>query len=350
MRNVQSCFFPTTVILVDDDPNILHKIEKLLAKTHIVCKSFTNPNEALNYVYDGNCNKLNFCNMLRDGECDTSEEKSALLIICGIYKEIYDPYRFLKISAVISDYYMPEMNGPDFCESLCDRNIQRILLTDKAEDYQAICEFNKNNITSFIRKDAKDFDNEIVERVNIAVYQHFSLYTQQVKTFLRDDGGHLVDKIFSESIFANLWHSPSRKFVEYYMIDPYGGYLLLDADGKAGMLSVCTESEFDKLIEIAVDAEADQEVIEKLKSRKYILVFHSRIGMLPPVNEWKNYLRPAQQCHGVYQNYYFFIDEFGSNVKLDLDFDKIASYNQFKMSQIIINQVRDKKQHYYTNI
>jgi len=281
MRNALSCFFPTTVVLVDDDQDVLHKLKNILEKTNVICKSFTNPDKALKYIYDANCNKLNFCSVLRAGEYDTSEEKSALLNICLIHKEIYSQDRFLKISAVISDYYMPEMNGPDFCESLCDRNIQRILLTDKAEDYQALNEFNKNNITSFIRKDDKDFDSEIVERVNIAAHQYFNLYTQVVKTFLGEEGGHLVDTRFLDLVLSDLWHSSDRKFVEYYMIDAYGGYLLLDADGKVGVLSVYTESEIDKLLEIAVDAKADEEVIKKLESRKYIGFICTKVRKVP---------------------------------------------------------------------
>lgn len=342
MENVLSCFFPTTVVLVDDDQDVLCKLEKLLEKTNVTCKSFTNPTEALNYISHVNYNKLNCYNMMKNGEQDTSECKSLFFNTCEIHKEIYNSQRFLKISVLISDYYMPEMNGPELCQALSNQNIRRILLTDKAEDSQAIDEFSNNNITDFVRKDTENFDNKILERVNEAVHQHFNLYTKQVKLLLIDEGDHLVDPIFSSEFFSLL----HNRFIEYYMIDAFGGYLVFDSDGRAGILSFTTEAEVDKLVEIAVDNKADKEVIEQLQSRKYVLVSHSRVGKLPPVEEWKNHLRPAQQCSGARRNYYYFIDEHGKDIKLDVDFDKVVSYNQFKNSQYRYDPTQQTPLHY----
>lgn len=50
MGSMLSCFFPTTVVLVDDDPGFLSFLKMSLADTPFICRSFLDASEALEFI------------------------------------------------------------------------------------------------------------------------------------------------------------------------------------------------------------------------------------------------------------------------------------------------------------
>ena len=110
------------------------------------------------------------------------------------------------------------------------------------------------------------------------------------------------------------------------MLDTFGSYLFLSSSGKASLLSVLTESEINRIIEVGRESdEITQDIMEGLQSRECMLVCHNRYGTLPPVKEWGRYLMPARRLEG-YQTYYF---AFADSNYLDIDKEKIKSLDRF---------------------
>lgn len=328
MNNVLSCYFPTTVILVDDDIPFLICLRDILEDMNINLKSFDNPAKALEYINDtSSTNKLDYSDLIKDGDESTSDCKSILLNISSMHHEIYSSDRFTKISVVVSDYSLPVMNGVDLCSNVNDRNIQRILLTGIVDDKKAIEAFNNGYITRFLKKDSDNFASVFYETVKKSIYQYFKPYTNYVSKHISAlEVTHLNDPIFADFFFK---FCKQNTYIEDYMLDECGSYLFLDAVGNTSLLSVVTENELCRLIEIGIQSEEiEQEVLDKLRSRKYMLVSHNRIGTLPPIAEWSKYLYPSTKLDG-YQTYYYAI----SAATPDLDFDKIVSFNTFKKSQ-----------------
>ena len=332
MHNALSCFFPTTVIIVDDSSSFVDSLkESLFKQTNVIFKTFTNPLKALDYINDvSKYNKLDYSNLIRDGEESTSDWKSILLNVNGLHREIYSFDRFSKISTVISDYMMPEINGVDFCSNILDKNIQRILLTGVAEEKKVIEAFNNGYIQQFIRKGSSDFESDILESIDKSIYQYFRVYTDYIAKHVSiGEITHLNDPIFS-SFFSKIFSSDD--FVEYYMLDVFGSYLLLKTNGQAKVLSVLTENELSRIIDTGIESgEIDDDVLQKLQSRKYMVVSHSRIGLLPPVSEWGKYLCPVEHIEG-YQTYYFTLSD---SIVPDLDNNEIKSFDLFKKSSFV---------------
>jgi CheY-like chemotaxis protein len=321
-----SCFFPTTVVLVDDNVAFINSLKIFLEANNIVCKTFTRPLEALNYINDiGKMNKLDYSDLIRDGEESTSDWKSILLNINDLHREIYSTNRFLKISAVVSDYMMGELNGIELCSNIYDKDIQRILLTGVAEDKSAIEAFNSGYITRFIKKGSDDFEETVIDSVKKSVHRYFSIYTDYISKHLSIvDGSHLNDPVFA-NFFSKVYESDD--YIEYYMLDAFGSYLFLKSDGQAKMLCVLTESEISRIVEIGLESdEIGEDVLSKLQSRKYMLVSHSRVGLLPPISEWGKYICPAERING-YQTYYFSMSD-----TIDIDAADIKSFDLFKRS------------------
>lgn len=322
MSDLLSCYFPTTVVLVDDDPAFLGLLRSKLNGAGFICKGFLDAREALDFINDSAySNRLDYSNLIRTGEEGTSDWKSILLNVNVLHSEIYSSGRFNKISTVISDYQMPNMNGVEFCSKIFDVGIQKILLTGVVEDKIGIDAFNGGYISRFFRKNLS-FD--IVGAVKDSMSRYFQIYTNLILQHASStEFVHLKDPVFFD-FFSRLY--ARGDYIEYYMLDPYGSYLMVRANGSCRMLSVLTEIEAARLMDVAIESgEADDDTLGRLQSREYMLVYHNRNASLPPVSEWHKYLRPANVIDGYQTYYYSFLEE----DKPDLDYDEIVSLDSF---------------------
>ena len=328
MNSVLSCFFPTTVVLVDDNPAFLESLQESLDVKNVSLITFSDPSKALEYINDvSSINRLDYVDLTRSGEEDTSDWKSILINVNCLHHEIYSFNRFSMISAVVSDYFMNGMNGIELCADIENKSIRKILLTGMADEKCAIDAFNNNFIDCFVKKDSSDFSNEIRENVQKGIHQYFANYSENISRYLSVHGKtHLKDPVFA-NFFNKLCNSVN--FCEYYMLDGLGSYLFLDEQGKTSFLCVITEYEMDKLIETARESgEMDDETLASLESKEVMLAYHNRRGTLPPISEWKKYLVPARVLSG-YQTYYFAMVDPSF---LDIDTENIKTFKQYKKS------------------
>ncbi len=328
MNSVLSCFFPSTVVLIDDNEVFLDSLVDVIRVNNITFKIFSNPKSALDFINEStDINSLDSSDFTIAGEETTSEYKSMLVNTNSIHSEIYSFDRFSKISAIVVDYVMPGMTGVELCSQIKNSNIQKILLTGIIDETIAIEAFNNGYINKFIKKNGVDFDEELSTILQKAVHQYFAIYTSDLlKCLPSNEVSHLKDPVF-----ANFFYNTclNKSYAEYYMLDTFGSYLFLTETGQASLLSVTTESEMDRLIDIARDSgEAPKEVLDSLISREYMLVKHDRTGQLPPISEWESYLRPARRLEG-YQTYFF---NFAESRFLDIDFKRIKSYHEFQIN------------------
>ena len=328
MSGVLSCFFPTTVVLVDDNPAFLESLQESLDIKGVTLVTFTDPNKALEYINDvSSINRLDYVDLTKGGEESTSDWKSILINVNCLHHEIYSFNRFSMISAVVTDYFMGGMNGIELCADIENKSIRKILLTGVTDEKSAIEAFNNNFINCFVKKDSPDFSNEIRNNIQRGVHQYFANYSENISRYLSVQGKtHLRDPIFA-NFFNKLCDTVN--FCEYYMLDSFGSYVFFDEQGQASFLCVLTEYEMDRLIEVARESgEINTETLAGLESKEFMLAYHNRRGTLPPVSEWKKYLVPARVLSG-YQTYYFAIVDPSI---LDIDFDKMKSFNQFRKS------------------
>lgn len=326
MSGVLSCFFPTTVVLVDDNPTFLESLQESLDLRGISLVTFTDPNKAKEYINDvSSINRLDYIDLTRGGEESTSDWKSILINVNCLHHEIYSFNRFSMISVLVTDYFMNGMNGVELCADIDNKNIRRILLTGVTDEKCAIEAFNNNYINCFVKKDSPDFSNEIKNNIQKGIHQYFSTYSENISRYLSVYGKtHLRDPIFA-NFFNKL--CDTINFSEYYMLDSFGSYLFLDEKGHANFLCVLTEYEMEKLIETAQESEEiEPETLAGLQSKELMLAYHNRRGTLPPISEWKKYLVPARVLSG-YQTYYFSMIDPSF---LDIDFDNIKTFAHYK--------------------
>lgn len=324
MSSVLSCYFPTTVVMVDDSKIFLDGLESCLNVKDPIFKKFTNPELALDFINNNEVKSFEFEDLITEGEESSSDWRSLLINVYGIHNEIYNKDRFKKISTVTVDYAMPTMNGVEFCRRIKDKNIQKILLTGIADEAVAIEAFNTGAINRYIKKGDPKFADELEILIEKSRYMHFMRDSNFLAQTLCAYGKtHLKDPIFA-NFFHKIWSS--KNFSEYYMLDHFGSYIFLNKKGSATCLFVLTESELNKLVEAAVESgDASEHVLQALQSREFMLVHYSNNGTTPPVSEWGNYLYPAKKLDG-YQTYYCTFNEI-SNV--DIDHNKVRSFEEY---------------------
>ena len=326
MNSILSCYFPTTVVAIDDNVNFLESLSDILSSRNVTVKNFSDPIEGLEFINENAANNpLAFSDLTISGDETTSDWQSILLNVNKVHEQIYDENRFSKISAVIVDYSMPGIDGIELCSRILDPNIQKVLLTGVADEKVAINAFNDGYINRYVRKSSMSIATDVIQSINRSVHQYFSVYTSDLMKHLpAKDMNNLRDPIFANFFYGTCLN---RDYIEYYMLDTFGSYLFLKENGQASLLSMMPESEIDRIIEIGVDSEEiSDEVLVGLRSHEYMLVLHNRAGILPPISEWDKYMRPARRLEG-YQTYCF---SFAESDMLDLDFDKIKSFSDYK--------------------
>ncbi|MDR2267906.1 MAG: hypothetical protein LBD81_00455, partial [Holosporaceae bacterium] len=225
VTGILSCFFPTTIVFVDDDPVFSTLMEKSLQFKNLTLKKFTNPLEALDFVNETSAsNYLDYSNLFRsDDEESMSDWKSIMFNINKLHQKIYDLDRFAQISTVVADYSMGEMNGVEFCKSIKDRNIRKILLTGAADERIAVEAFNRGYINRFIKKGSENFFKSTESSIRKSAHYYFSSYTEDIFRYLSiHKRNHLKDPVFA-SFFSTV--CANRGYEEYYMLDNFGSYL-----------------------------------------------------------------------------------------------------------------------------
>lgn len=324
MFGIHGCFFPTTVVLVDDNSLFLDGLSACLQVRNSILKSFDDCDAALAFLNDRSQKNLSIEELMIEGEEGTSDWKSMLFNVHGIHKEIYNHNRFNRISTVTVDYSMPAMNGLEFIQKIKNKSIKKILLTGMADEKIAIQAFNDDLIDGYIKKGDANFEDTLTVNIEKCMNNYFSGYSKAIENSLSVYGkSHFQDPIFA-NFLNKIWNSSN--FVEYYLLDSVGSYLLVQKNGNLTCLFVYTESEMEKLIESAKSSgEYIDELIQALESREFILSFYNSKGMFPPVKEWHSYLYPAKQLNG-YQTYYWAIKNVPNT---DIDIGDILSYNEF---------------------
>ncbi|MCW5589360.1 MAG: response regulator [Legionellales bacterium] len=323
---IPACYYPTTVIFVDDSQDFLMNFS-LQLDPGLAYQLYTAPDSALDTINSQHRELLDQKCFSHNSEVtgNPSTTHTIKVDISSIHREVYDPHRFNEISVVVVDFAMPDINGLEFCKKLMDKPVKKILLTGQADAQTAIDAFNAGIIDHFILKS----DPHVIEKVNSAICELQQRYFQEksdfmVKALAIDSPNFLQDPIFY-TFFTELCRQ--HDLVEYYLTENTGTFLLLSANADAKWLIVCLEQDLKMYIELGEDLNASRSVIERLIKREAIPHFWhvDRYYQVDPI-EWESYLYPCKRLSGREEYYYTLID----NPSISrLDTDGILSYNNY---------------------
>jgi CheY-like chemotaxis protein len=314
--------FPSKVVIVDDNIEFIKSLQMFSSQRGLQFVAFTDPRKALPYLQ-----KYNYCQFV--DKYLTPEDgaemffKKVNIDLSLLYQEIYNPKRFDEISLLIVDYAMPGINGQEFCNKVMNLPIKKLLLTGEASYEKAVTMFNSGTIHKFIRKD--EDPDLLFESINYLRNKYFQTITQDLLFTLQNRGN---SSIFSDELFIRFFKSLCKEkgFVEYYLADNDGSYLLADKVGTLKLLIVKSEEEMKVLYELAEgDLDTTHQLLNALRKREKIAFFQSLEKSILPITQW--HLHDASRIEGSRQTYYYALVD--ANPDCSLDYNKITSYQSY---------------------
>ncbi|MDF2690586.1 MAG: Response regulator containing a CheY-like receiver domain and an domain [Gammaproteobacteria bacterium] len=311
-KGIPCCYYPTTVILVDDDRNFAKNL-RLAAKRHFPCIVFQDPEVALKFIQARHPDPF-IKRCLQQTEEFKADERNIKVNIHAIHKEIFNPNRHKEISIVVVDYQMPNMDGIEFCKRLADReHIKKIMLTGEADHGLAVTAFNNGLIDKFIKKDEVGNINELVcHAVKELQYEYFLELSAPIINSLRNSP-EKMSAALKDLGFANWFYSflNQQQMTEFYLLENQANFLLLDRSDKFGWLVVREAQEMDDLIESASDLYSEEPTdeayanLEKIKSKNYLPLFYSKQDYQATIDEWSAYLHRCNVLKTEKNTYYW---------------------------------------------
>jgi CheY-like chemotaxis protein len=302
---IQPFHFPTTVAFVDDSLQFLSNLS-LQLDSRLAFRLFHSPFSALIELNGASSvpPMVERFFSIYQHRGDTSYARHVIdLSLDMIHREVHNERRFEQVSVVVVDYDMPEIDGLEFCRSIKNPAIKKIMLTGKADEQIAVRAFNEKIIDRFIRKQ----DVDVMSLLNRTIAELQQEHFQQIEHMLSDAlavGSHMF---LRDPGFAQRFEEirKSLGIVEHYLSCAPDGILMLDMAGTAHLLIVQTEQMMQGHYEIAFEQEAPEELLEQLRSGRSLPYFWKTAGNYSPIYEdWQPCLYPATEFKG--QDWYLY--------------------------------------------
>lgn len=300
-----SCFFPTTVIFIDDSVSYLNGMLSTINMQHAVPKLFSNPVEGVNFInHHPSILQRSF---LAQSDEEFLDPSGLDIDVRHFHKKLLQQpdKRFQELTVVVCDYAMPQKNGLQVLQEIKNRELKTVMLTGEADETLAAEAFDRGLIDYFLRKEANHF-TETLNKIVLTLQQDYIIR----------ETGIIIDNIvlgklpkscaLIDPAFIALFNEIKKKLqiVEYYLLDEQGSYLLLNQRGEVHFLAMLDAVGLDAFMQYAIDEQAPPSLIETLKSKQYIPFFYSEEYLSTPASDWASYLHPAQVLQGQ-QTYYY---------------------------------------------
>jgi CheY-like chemotaxis protein len=292
---------PTLTVLVDDHSSLL---QSLPPQPH-GRKVFHRADEALAWLLQSPRHERVPLRVNHDlPACSVTVDVDSIFRVSG------QRGRFAVPSVVVVDFYMPHMNGLDFCRALQYLPCKKILLAGPAEERITMEAMNGGLIDSYVRKQDGDAPAQL-ERAIARMQQAWFLDQERVT------GNLLALHEYSflqcgqvAEVVRRLYHN--HGFVEHYIFPQPNGILLIDEAGDAQLMVVETEAGMRTQYEIARDSGAPRPLLQALEQRRVLPFFdhEGRDGMYDRSigGAWQRYCQEPQVCRGE-QTYYWALFE-----------------------------------------
>ena len=304
-NHMLSCFFPTTVVFIDDSTSYLEGMLSIMNMQFAVPKLFSNPVEAVQFINQQP--SILQRSFLAPNDEHPMDHAGLNIDVRNFHKKILrnNYQRFQELTVVVCDYAMPQKNGLQVLQEIKNRDLKTVMLTGEADETLATEAFNRGLIDYFMRKESDNF----TETLNKVI---FSLQ----KDYIIRETGLIVDNIvlgklpkscaLADPAYIELFTQIKKKhhIIEFYLLDEHGSYLLVDQKGRVYFLAILDAVTLDALTQFAQDELAPPELIETLNTKKFIPFFYSEEDFTTPPSEWVSYLHPAKVLEGQ-QTYYY---------------------------------------------
>ncbi|PCH57586.1 MAG: hypothetical protein COC15_00730 [Legionellales bacterium] len=316
-KSLPCCFFPTTVMLVDDDSIFLKLMENKLGNSFPM-SSFSNPAAAAESLskFPSENKMITRC-LSNPGNADPEHELIDINIR-EIHYELYNKQRFATVSVLLIDYDMPGMNGIEVSKHVQDPRIKKVLLTGQADNDVAVQAFNDGLIHKFVQKSVPDLATKLRDIIQELQFEYFMDLSRSIMQGLRENSDTLQSLRAPEFIKLHKELMQQNDIVEYYLIDARGSFVMVNGSGQAFWLVLKSDSDMNRCYEYAKFDAAPKEILESLQQKTKIPFFYTEQDLVAPPETWGRLLHPATLLPGDI-NYYYSMIASGPIYRLEQD-------------------------------
>lgn len=298
-KRLNLCHYPTTAVFIDDNQAFLDSLPLELDES-LSYKAFVEPGHALEYI------KMEKHRPMAGLSCiqhSGSEELGVRIDIQAIIEKINDDSRFQEPSVIVIDYDLPAMDGLELCRQIDDPCIKKILLTGVADEGVGVAALNERIIDYYVKKSAPNMFAKLNSVIRGLQVGYFNDATYSIRETLETEYKFFDDPVFIE-YFNNL--CDRMDIAEYYFTPLPQGFLMVTSTGSLSNLIIYTEDDIEAHCDIASDLNAPAELLDKMKSKKWVPYFpESSDGYYQSnVKYWEKSLLAAVNLTGEKSLYY----------------------------------------------
>lgn len=302
--------YPSTVVWVDDDALYLKTMTKLLGQKNIF-KTFDNSVDGMHFFknYTPLLPSIGFTRGCREHESYYNAQHMPVDLNIPALTEIRkNPKRYHEVSVMIVDYYMPDMNGIDFCRQLQYLPMKKILFTGKVGSAEAVAAFNEGIIDRFLQKDSPNAVSELQYCITSLQLQYFKSNTRRLISHLEIDRLlPISDPEFSA--FFKIW-CRENDIQEYFLLDKSGNMYLTNGTGVAMYFIVHTDQSLAEFVKLYGDEEKNADLLLAVSKRERIPFFGvGKEGWQIPSDRWSLCFYPPQVIYGNEKYYWTVVNE-----------------------------------------
>lgn len=318
-----TCFYhPIKVIFLDDSRAFLDALD-LEFCTQFNMRTMTNPDTA-KYTIDNHSQNItkSVFNLVNDIDSDTTTNRVIGFEVSNILNIIYDQIRFDHVAILVVDYEMPDINGIEFCQTLKDRKIFRIMLTAEADKDTVIKAFNNGLIDKFILKTSENLYSEITW----AIQELTHCYFKEISSSIINGHNGPLSALFNNESYLQLFADVVSKVqpVEYYLVDNSGSFVFLDKDANPTWLIVKNNKELDEQLELIQGYDVPVQIIESVAKKEKILFLLSEKEYKKPSSEWVKHMFDSKKLDN---NYSYSI--VSGHLSDSIDWGRVVAYSTY---------------------
>lgn len=294
------CFYPTQIVFVDDDREFLTTLSMVFSKQFNV-KLFDDANLALNYINE----HQRAHNLLEKNEKPRLEGDSEVWVKQVLTRQNlkrFDELRAREVSVIVVDYSMPTMNGIEFCESIKNSSIKKILLTGHATSTEAVKAFNNNTIHYYLKKN----DDNMVEELEATIHHLQQAYFNELSSSIKAEAIDSGTPFFADPQLARYFQTACEAIdvTEYYYLTNPSRFALRTNSQDKFLCVIYTEEDISEHLQVLIEENAPGDLFSAIESRKFIPYFQSADGFYEPnIKNAIDNIYPAEHVKGNV-NYY----------------------------------------------
>lgn len=299
-KRLNVCHYPTTAVFIDDNQAFLDSLPLELDES-LSYKPFLDPQKALEYI---NREKHTPLAGLSCVQHSSNDAFGVQIDLQAIIEKVHDDSRFQEPSVIVIDYDLQTMDGLEFCQYIDNSCIKKILLTGVADESVGVSALNDRIIDYYVKKSVPNMFSKLNSVIRGLQIGYFNDAARSIRETLEIEYEFFCDRTFVES-FSELCNK--LNVVEYYFTPSPQGFLLVTADGNLSNLIVYSGEDLDSHCDIASDLNAPQELIDKMRSKKWVPYFpESTDGYFQNnIKFWEKSLLPAVHLASETRQYYY---------------------------------------------